>query len=427
MTDPTASDTGQVPPNDGYALLRDRDFLLYLIGRFSASFGQQMFGTAVGWEIYDRTHSAFALGLVGLTQIVPMYLFSLPSGHLSDNYNRKRIIMLMTVVMACANLGLACVSWAGAAVNWIYLFLFIAAARRTFLWTATASFLPQLVERKKFSRAVNWNSGSFQVSAILGPIASGAIIGVGHGHWARLAHSAAPVYVLNALCAFICCVLMGFIRKEHVVALREKMTLKNLLTGFSFVFSTRILLGIITLDMFAVLLGGSTALLPVYAKDILLVGPRGLGLLTAALPVGSVVCAFTLAHRPPLQKAGHTLLWAVTGFGLATIAFGFSRWFWVSFAMLVICGLLDNISVTVRHTLVQMLTPDEKRGRVSAVNNLFIGTSNELGEFESGTVAHWFGPVFSVVSGGIGTILVVGIVACLWPEIRKYGRLDSGT
>src|SRR5262249_33468151 len=168
-----------------------------------------------------------------------------------------------------------------------------------------------------------------------------------------------------------------------------------------------------------------TALLPVYAKDILNAGPSGLGLLQAALPLGSLLCALVLAHRPPLEKAGRTLLWAVAIFGLATIAFGLSRWFWFSFAMLFVCGAVDNISIVVRHTLVQLLTPDEKRGRVSAVNSLFIGTSNELGGFESGFVAHWFGPVFSVVSGGIGTIVVVMAVALLWPEIRKYGRLDG--
>jgi MFS family permease len=173
------------------------------------------------------------------------------------------------------------------------------------------------------------------------------------------------------------------------------------------------------------LLGGATALLPVYAKDILRVGPSGLGLLQAALPSGSLLCALILAHRPPLQKAGRALLIAVIGFGLATVGFGVSRWFWLSFAMLFVCGATDNISVVVRHTLVQLLTPDEKRGRVSAVNSLFIGTSNELGGFESGTVANYFGPVFAVVSGGLGTILVVVAVALIWPEIRRYGRLDA--
>src|SRR5215471_11643446 len=214
------------------------------------------------------------------------------------------------------------------------------------------------------------------------------------------------------------------------------MTLGNLITGFRFVFASRIILGTITLDLFAVLLGGATALLPVYSKDILHAGPAGLGLLQAALPTGSVLCALILAHRPPLQKAGRTLLWAVAIFGLATIIFGFSRWFWLSLPMLFLCGFVDNISVVVRHTLVQLLTPDEKRGRVSAVNSLFIGTSNELGGFESGFIAQIFGPamgnaiatgaIISVVSGGVGTLLVVLAVAAIWPQIRHFGRLDVG-
>jgi MFS family permease len=229
--------------------------------------------------------------------------------------------------------------------------------------------------------------------------------------------------------------MMTQVRTHHIVAVREKMSLKTLLTGFDFVFKNKIILGIITLDMFAVLLGGATALLPVYADWILNVGSVGLGFLQAALPVGALLCTFILAHRPPIQKAGHSLLLAVAAFGVATIGFGLSHWFWLSFLMLFICGAVDNISVVVRHTLVQLLTPDDKRGRVSAVNNLFIGTSNEMGEFESGAVAHLFGPVIkntvamgsiiSVVIGGFGTIGVVIAIALIFPEIRKYGRLDA--
>jgi MFS family permease len=233
------------------------------------------------------------------------------------------------------------------------------------------------------------------------------------------------VYAVNTVASLLCLVLISFVRRRHVVSLKEKMTVRSLVTGFRFVFATRVILGTITLDMFAVLLGGATALLPVYAKDILNVGPTGLGFLQAALPLGSLACALVLAHRSPLQRAGRTLLWAVAIFGLATIAFGVSRSFWFSLLTLFVCGAADNVSVVVRHTLVQLLTPDEKRGRVSAVNSLFIGTSNELGGFESGTVAHWFGPVFSVVSGGLGTLLIVLAVAWIWPEIRKYGRLDA--
>jgi MFS family permease len=275
-----------------------------------------------------------------------------------------------------------------------------------------------LVSRQEFSKAVTWSSGSFQLSSVVGPAAGGGLI--------ALTHHAAPVYAVNAAAGVICLFLIGLVRRRHVVAVKEKMTAASLGAGFSFVFANRVILGTITLDLFAVLLGGAAALLPVYAKDILHAGPTGLGLLQAALPAGSLVCALILAHRPPMQKAGRALLWAVAGFGLATIGFGLSRWFWLSFLMLGICGALDNISVVVRHTLVQLLTPDEKRGRVSAVNSLFIGTSNELGGFESGFVAYLLGPVFSVVSGGVGTILVVVTVAAIWPEMRKYGRLDAG-
>jgi MFS family permease len=420
---------------DAYALFRNRDFRLFLSGRLVAVIGQQMFAMALGWEIYERTGSALALGLVGLTMMVPMFLFTLPAGHLADNYNRKRIIVVMAAVMATTSLGVAAISALQAPVFWIYVCLFVGGTARTFSWAANAAFLPALVERKVFSRAVNWNAAMFQFSCIAGPTTAGAIIAWMHHHHFNGPAAAAPVYVINALAAIAFCLFVGLIRREHTVVAKEPMTFRTLLTGFKFVFATRIIFGIITLDMFAVFLGGATALLPIYAKDILFVGPRGLGLLQAALPLGSVLCVFILNHRPPLQKAGRALLWAVTAFGMATVAFGFSKWYWLSFLMLFTCGAVDNISVVVRHTLVQMLTPDDKRGRVSAVNNLFIGTSNELGGFESGFVAQIFGPgignaivtgaVISVVSGGVGTILTVLAVAWLWPEIRHYGRLDA--
>ena len=404
-------------PHDPYTVLRNRDYVLYLAGRLIAVLGQQMLVVAVGWELYERTHSAMALALVGLTQMIPMALCTLPAGHVADNYERKRIILISMAVVALASLGLALISALHAPVAWIYLCLFVAGTGRTFLWPASASFMPHLVPRHLFSRAVTWNSGSFHLSSVAGPAAGGALI--------ALTHSAVPVYLFNTVATLTCLMLVAMIRRRHVVAVREPMTPASLIAGFKFVFANRVVFGIITLDLFAVLLGGATALLPVYAKDILQVGPTGLGLLQAAMPVGAVACALFLAHRPPMEKAGRAMLWAVTAFGLATIGFGCSQWFWLSFLLLVVCGAVDNVSVVVRHTLVQLLTPDEKRGRVSAVNSLFIGTSNELGGFESGTVAHSFGPVFSVVSGGVGTILVVLAVAWLWPEIRCYGRLDA--
>ncbi len=413
-----ATQTGETDESP-YAVLRNRDFRLFLSSRFIASFGQQMLTVAVGWELYERTHSALALGLVGLAQMVPMILFTLPAGHLADNRNRKRIMMAMTLVMAISSLGLAFVSTVEAPTSWIYFCLFTAGSARTFLWPASSSFLPQLVSRQTFPRAVAWSTGSFHLSSVVGPAAGGGLIALTHG--------AATVYVLNAAAGIVCFALISLVRWHHVVAVKERMSLASLGAGFKFVFASRMILAIITLDLFAVLLGGATSLLPVYAKDILGVGPSGLGILQAALPVGSLLSALILAHRPPMERAGRALLWAVVGFGLATIGFGFSRSFVFSLLMLFLCGATDNISVVVRHTLVQLLTPDEKRGRVSAVNSLFIGTSNELGGFESGLVAHWFGPVFSVVSGGVGTMLVVLAVALIWPEVRRFGRLDGGS
>jgi len=410
-------EAGSDPTESPYAVLRNRDFLLYLGGRLVASFGQQMVTVAVGWEIYERTRSALALGLVGLTQMVPMILLTLPAGHLADNQNRKRIIVWTISTAVLANAALAVVSAMKADVVWIYLCLLITGIARTFLWPASQAFLPQLVPRRIFSRAVTWNTGAFHLSSVIGPAAGGALV--------ALTQRPAVVYGLNAGAALICLIMILLVRSHRPAATREPMTIGSLLAGFKFVFATRIIFGTITLDLFAVLLGGATALLPVYAKDILHAGPSGLGVLQAALPLGSVLSALILAHRPPMERAGRALLWSVVVFGVATIVFGFSRWFWLSFAMLFVCGVADNVSVVVRHTLVQLLTHDSMRGRVSAVNSLFIGTSNELGGFESGLVAQYWGPVFSVVSGGVGTILAVLAVALIWPEIRRYGRLDA--
>jgi len=424
----TAGERELTVKNRAYAILRNRDLRLYLSGRLIAIIGQQMLAMAVGWELFHRTQSVLMLAFVGLAQVTPMILLTLPAGHLADNFSRKKIITLMTLVMATSSLGLTLISYTQAPVFLMYVCLFINGATRTFQTAASASFLPSLVDRKDLSRAVNWSATTFQLASIIGPAAAGGII-----LWAG--HRAFPIYAINMCGQLIFCFMMTQIHTHHVVANREKMSFKTLLTGFEFVFQNKIILGIISLDMFAVLLGGATALLPVYAALILNVGPLGLGFLQDALPIGSLVCSFILAHRPPIQKAGHSLLWAVTAFGAATIGFGLSRWFWLSFAMLFICGLVDNVSVVIRHTLVQLLTPDEKRGRVSAVNNLFIGTSNELGEFESGSVAQLLGQtigntkamgaMLSVVLGGFGTIGVVIAIALIFPLVRTYGRLDE--
>ena len=421
----TATLPDQPPPetqppaaSDRYAVLQNRDFRLYVVGRFIASFGQQMLGTAVGWELYERTNSKLALGFVGLSQIVPLLLLTLPAGHVADQRSRRDIILWMEVLTAVACVGLTLVSWFQAPVAWIYVFLALSAVARSFLWPASSAFLPQIVSRAELASAVTWNSGSFQISATLGPFLGGWLYSF-TGH-------ASVVYACNVVAALACAGLLWRMHtRPGALSAPRKMTLANLAAGLKFVVRTPIILATITLDLFAVLLGGATALMPVYAKDILHVGVTGQGWLQGALPFGSACMAFVLAHRPPMQKAGRSLLLAVAGFGLATFVFGLSRSYWLSLAMMFACGALDNISVVVRSTLVQLLTPDDLRGRVSAINMLFIGTSNEFGEFESGTVAHWFGPVFAVAAGGIGTILVVLATAFIWPDLRRFGRLDE--
>jgi MFS family permease len=419
------SQSSSNPPESRYAVLGLRDFRLFLGGRFAANLGQQMLGVAVGWELYERTGSPLALGLVGLAQIVPMLLLALPAGHTVDVRDRRTIIIITQIGIGACGAGLALTSWQHAPVAMAYLLLAAMGAFRAFSWPATSALLPRLVPRTLMAKAVAWNSGMFQMSAAAGPALGGLLIA-----WTG---KAVVVYALHAITAFACAVLLVPVRMlaaEPEAGPAEeptnrKMSLKSLLAGISFVWRTPVIFGAITLDLFAVLLGGATALLPVYAKDILHAGPDGLGVLQAALPVGSVSMALFLAHRPPLERAGHAMLGAVAGFGIATIIFGLSRWYLLSWAMLFACGALDNISVVVRHTLVPLLTPDAMRGRVNAVNSLFISASNELGGFESGFVASVFGPVVSVVSGGIGTVLVVVAIALVWPELRRFGRLDE--
>jgi len=430
-----------------YAVLRNASFTRYLIGRFVASLGQQMLVVAIDWELYQRKHSALPLALVGLSVMLPMILFTVPAGHFADTFNRKKIILITTLVLTVVSLGLALASAFLFNVVWIYVFLFVIGAARTFLWPASAAFVTSLVPREQFPRAVTFNSGAFQFSSVLGPAAFGAVLALTPG---AVEHATAwPVYVLNGLASLLCFALVLPIKHQHKARPAQPVSVKSLAEGFRFVFQNKIILGIITLDLFAVLLGGSVTILPMFADDIFHTGPGGLGWLRNSMAVGAVICAFAMAHRPPLQKAGRAMLWSVAIFGVATILFGLTNancfgrwlplpnpmWFWISFTLLALAGAVDNVSVVVRQTLVQILTPDEKRGRVSAVNSLFIGTSNELGGFRSGIVAYFFttptalgnaqatGAIISTVSGGIGTILVVLAVAWIWPTIRRYGKL----
>jgi MFS family permease len=406
-------------PHDPYAALRLKSFQFYLVGNVLAIFGMQMQTVAVQWEIYERTHSPLALGLVGLVQFLPVIGLTVPAGHEADRSHRKAIVMVAMLLIAACSLALAWVSSTKGDIGLMYLALLLSGAARAFLQPAKASLLPHIVPRDAFSNAVTWNMSGFQVAAILGPAAGGQIIGFTKVAW--------PVYLIDAGATFIFFVLLASVHVPRHVSASSAATGEALLAGFRFVQRHKIILAAITLDMFAVLFGGAVALLPVYAEDILHVGAQGLGWLRTMPAVGALVLSFLLAHRPPSANAGKTLLWVVAGFGLATIVFGISRSYPLSLFMLFLTGAFDIVSVVIRHTLVQLLTPDEMRGRVSAINSVFIGASNELGAFESGLVAQLFTPVTSVVSGGIGTILVVLATAWLWPELRRYDRLHGSS
>ena len=413
------------PRHDPYAAMRIRDYRWFLSGNLPYLIGLNMQTTAVSWEIYDRTKSKFALAMVGLVQIVPVVGLFMPAGHLIDRIDRQKILMAALIAAMGCSAGLAWCSWTAAPVAWMYVFLLFIGVARTFMQPARAAFLPQIVPREVFSNAVTWSSTGFQLSSVLGPAAAGPLIA-----WQL---NGALVYALAAAMALYNCACLAMIRSRPFVPSTERPSLAALAGGLAFVWRSKVMLGAITLDMFAVLLGGVTALLPVYQEDILNVDPNGFGWMRAAPGIGAVSMSFLLAHRPPMERAGRALLLAVAGFGVVTIVFGFSRIFGLSLAMLVFLGALDMISVVIRHTLVQLLTPDNMRGRVSAVNGMFIGISNELGEFESGMVAHAFdrdddpafGPTVSAVSGGVGTLIVVAAVGLIWPQLRNYGRLDG--
>ncbi|MCA9904949.1 MAG: MFS transporter [Anaerolineae bacterium] len=402
--------------HDPYAALRFRDFRLLMAGRFTAQIGEMMVSTAVGWELYERTGDALALGLVGLVQVIPVISLSLIGGYAADRYNRKRIALISQLILMALSLALTLLSLTQGALPLVYVVLALIGVARAFNNPAESALTPQTVPPAYFANAATWNSSVWQFAAILGPALGGLIIGV--------THSAAAVYFTNVLAGSALVIALLLIRSpQRDFASRDEPPLVALRNGWRFLRDTRIILAAITLDMFAVLLGGAVFLLPVFAKDILHVDATGLGILRAAPSVGALTMALTLAQRPPFTHAGRTLLWAVAGFGVATIVFGLSQNFWLSLAMLALAGVLDMVSVVVRHTLVMLGTPEAMRGRVSAVNSMFIGASNELGGFESGVAAALLGPVGAVVFGGIGTILVVIGVSRWSPELRHLGKL----
>jgi len=400
---------------DPYAALRWANYRRYISGWCFSATGLHMMNAAVHWELYARTNSPLALGMVGLVQALPVILLALPAGHIADTHDRRRMLIAAQIAFGVCALGLATVSFTRGPLWLVYGLLIIAGCAKAFGSPARSSLFPLILPESLFENAITWNSFVFHVAATFGPIAAGLLI----SHFS----GAGVVFLLTAAGTFIFAGSLMRVRPKPHVGQTDPMSFRSLFAGAGFLYREKTVLAAITLDLFAVLFGGATTMLPIYARDILHVGPIGFGALRAAPYVGAFVMAWMLAHRPPLQRAGRALLFSVAGFGALTVVFGLSTSFPLSLAALLLAGALDNVSVVVRHVLVQLRTPNELRGRVSAVNTVFIDSSNELGGFESGLVAKLFSPVVSVVSGGIGTILVVAGIALAWPEIRNLGRL----
>ncbi len=403
-------------PDPARSNFRHGPFALFWSARVLSTMAFQLQGVAVGWQIYALTRSTLALGLVGLAQYLPMLALTLAVGHVADRYDRRRIVGLCQLTGALATAALALGSF-GAWLTPPAIFAAVAVigAARAFEMPSMHALLPGLVPAALFPRATAVSASAVQTATIIGPAVGGLLYALG---------PTAP-YALAALLYGLACLSSNLIRMEHTPPRREKVSLASLLSGFVFIRRNPAILGSISLDLFAVLLGGATALLPVFARDILHTGPWGLGLLRSSPALGALGMSVLLAHRPLGAGVGRKMFAAVIAFGLATIVFALSRWLWLSMLALLVLGAADVVSVVVRSSLVQLGTPDEMRGRVSAVNALFIGTSNQLGEFESGVTAALFGTVPAVILGGAGTILVALLWMRLFPALARADRLDG--
>ncbi|MDB4885954.1 MAG: transporter [Gemmatimonadetes bacterium] len=435
MTDPgrdpaTAPDmTTDVAPHDPYAALRHREFRWYIISLFAMTLASQLQAVVVGWQVYAITHDPLSLGLIGLAEALPFIACALPAGYLADRHDRRMLSVAALAVLAACSLALLALSAtptlrAGTVgrtgitpVHLIYAIIFASGIARSVLQPARQAMGAELVPRSMYQNAVAWRSSSWQTAAVIGPAVGGLLYG--------FAGAVASYAVDAALMTFA---LVGFLVVRYQPlprALEETSVVTSLLIGLRFVLSQPVILGALSLDLFSVFLGGAEALLPVFAAEILMVGPQGLGILRAAPAAGAVLMGVYLAHRPPIERAGRVLLVAVATFALAIIGFGLSRSFGLSLALLAVSGMADNISVVIRSTLLQLLTPPEMLGRVSAVNSVFIGSSNELGAFESGVMAKLLGTVPTVVMGGLASLLVVGVTARLVPKLRQLGRIGG--
>ncbi len=409
------SQTAAVPPR---AAFQHPDFRLFQVARLLAIVGTEAQSVAVGWQVYEITGRPLDLGYVGLAQFLPGILLFLVSGHASDRFDRRRVLLICFAgYMLCSSLLLGYTLRGHRAVLPMYAVLTLLGIFRAFSGPASQSFLPSLVPEEHFPNAVAWGSSIFMLATILGPALGGLVYG--------FTKSAVGVYATALIMYGGAIVSIAFVQTRTGRLEQKNISIDTVLAGFRYVWRQKIVLGSISLDLFAVLLGGAVALLPVYAREILHIGPAGLGLLRSAPAVGAALMGALLAYRPLRKRSGLVMLACVATFGASTIIFGLSHNVALSLVALFFLGASDMVSVVIRGTLVQIATPAEMRGRVSAVNLLFIGASNEFGQFESGLTAQWLGAVPAVVFGGIGTLIVVGLWAWLFPQLRDVQQLTS--
>ena len=400
----------------GLAAFQHIDFVLYQIERFSVVAALEMQSVAVGWQVYEITRRPLDLGYVGLAQFLPNMVLFLVAGHAADRFSRKNLLLMCNLGFAICSALLIAITRLGAHnVRPIYAVLVLLGIVRAFNSPAGRALLPALVPIEVFPNAVAWSSTAYQTAAILGPAMGGLVYAVFRGP--------TGVYATSVVACLIATAALARIRVRRVARQNEEISLRTVFAGLHYIWTHKIIFGSISLDLFAVLLGGSLALLPVYAREILHTGPWGLGLLRAAPGVGAAFMAILLAYQPMRRQVGKTMLLCVGGFGVFTIIFGISHSLVLSLISLMLVGATDMVSIVIRSTLVQIATPDAVRGRVNAVDMIFIGASNELGEFESGVTAHWFGTVPAVILGGVGTLLVVTLWAWMFPELRQADRL----
>ena len=402
--------------HDPYAALRLRNFRFLCTANVLVAFSSAILTVIIGWSLYERTHSAFILGLVGLVQIIPNLLLAIPAGHYVDQHDPRRVAAVALVLQGAATGFIAWSTWQDGPLWAIFAALFVIGTARALRNPTYAPLLSGVVDESLYQNASAWNGGADHTAAIVGPAVGGFAV--------ALTGDSAPIFLVCALLMIIAAVALLATQIRQRIHVEQELSRDALLAGARFIRSTPIMLGAITLDMFAVLLGGATALLPIFADEILHVGAGGLGLMRAAPAAGALLTSVVVAHRGPFLRAGRSLLFTVAGFGIATVVFGLSRWFPLSVVALLALGAFDSVSMIIREVIELRFTPDDMRGRVASIHFLFIGMSNEFGEFESGLAAALIGASAAVVLGGIGTLLVVATIARTMPELRGLARIE---